>query len=45
MIQRMADNDELVTRCLNDPDFGRIVFDGLLRGIFEAVTAAADPAS
>ena len=39
MIQRMADNDELVTRCLNDPDFGKIVFDGLLRGIFEAVTA------
>ena len=31
MIQRMADNDELVTRCLNDPDFGKIVFDGLLR--------------
>ena len=29
MIQRMADNDELVTRCLNDPDFGKIVFDGL----------------
>ena len=38
MIQRMADNDELVTRCLNDADFGKIVFDGLLRGIFEAVT-------
>ena len=39
MIERMADNDTLVTRCLNDPEFQQVVFDGLLRGIFEAVAA------
>lgn len=38
MIKRMADNDALVKRCLNEPDFQRIVFDGLLEGIFQAIT-------
>lgn len=39
MIERMADNDEIVKRCLNDPDFQAIVFAGLARGIYETVTA------
>ena len=38
MIKRIADNDALVKRCLNEPDFQRIVFDGLLEGIFQAIT-------
>ncbi|MCY3960857.1 MAG: hypothetical protein OXG34_04205 [bacterium] len=39
MIDRMADNDEIVKRCLNDPDFQEIVFAGLAKGIYETVTA------
>ena len=38
MMGRMADNDALVTRCLNDPDFQEVVFAGLLRAIFETIT-------
>ena len=43
MIERMAGNDALVTRCLNDSDFQEIVFNGLLRGIFDEI-AAQQPA-
>ena len=39
MIDRMADNDEIVKRCLNDPAFQEIVFAGLAKGIYETVTA------
>ena len=39
MIERMADNDALVTRALNDPDFQEIVFGGLLQAIFDAAIA------
>ena len=39
MIDRMAGNDVLVTRCLNDPDFQEIVFSGLLRQIFDTIEA------
>ena len=39
MIDRMAGNDVLVTRCLNDPDFQEIVFTGLLRQIFDTIEA------
>ena len=39
MIDRMADNDEIVKRCLNEPTFKKIVFDGLAKGIYETVTA------
>ena len=38
MMGRMADNDALVTCCLNDPDFQEVVFTGLLRVIFDKVT-------
>ena len=43
MLERMAGNDELVTRCLNDPDFQEIVFTGLLPEIFDAVAAQQTP--
>ena len=39
LLEQMAGNDELVTRCLNDAEFGEIVFAGLLRSIFDAITA------
>ena len=39
MIQRMGDNDALVTRYMNDPEFQEIAFEGLAREIFEAVAA------
>lgn len=38
MMERMAGNDAMVTKCLNDPHFQEIVFAGLLRSIFEAIT-------
>ena len=37
LVDRMAGNDALVTRCLNDPDFQQIVFPRLLRAIFDAI--------
>ena len=43
MLERMAGNDELVTRCLNDPDFQEIVFTGLLQEIFDAVASRQTP--
>ena len=39
MIERMAGNDALVTRCLNDADVQEIVFTGLPRGISEETAA------
>ena len=39
MIDRMAGNDEIVSRCFNNPDFQEIVYTGLARGIYEAVMA------
>ena len=35
----MAGNDEIVSRCFNNPDFQEIVYTGLARGIYEAVMA------
>lgn len=45
MVERMADNHEIVKRCLNDPDFREIVFAALAKGIYQTVTAqqAAGP--
>ena len=43
MIDRMAGNDELVQRCLNEPDFKEIVFTALAKGIYQAVEAQLDP--
>ena len=39
----MAGNDELVTRWLNDTDFGEIVFAGLVTALFDAVAAQQTP--
>ena len=39
MIERMADNDALVTRYLSDPEFREVVSVGLLKAIFGAVTS------
>jgi type I restriction enzyme R subunit len=39
MMERMAGNDAMVTRCLNDPHFREIVFTGILRSVFETITA------
>ena len=39
MVDRMADNHEIVKRCLNDPDFGEIVFAALAKGIYETVVS------
>ena len=44
MIQRMGDNDALVTRYMNDPEFQEIAFEGLARRIFEAVAAGESTA-
>lgn len=40
MIQRMAENDKIVTRHMDDGDFQRTAFPILAREIFEAVHAA-----
>jgi len=44
MVDRMAGNDAIVTRCLNDRDFQEIVFSGLLQEIFKAITTPTLPA-
>ena len=41
MIDRMSDNDALVTRYVNEDDFREIVAEGLLRGIFDAIKGQA----
>lgn len=43
MIERMADNDALVTRALNDPEFQEVIYAGLLQAIFNAATAQKRP--
>ncbi len=40
MYERMSENDVLVSRYMNEPDFQSIVFDGLVREIFAAVSGA-----
>jgi type I restriction enzyme R subunit len=41
MIQRMSDNDKIVTRYMDDPDFQKEAFPILAKAIFEAVHAEA----
>ena len=40
MIERMSENDALVTRYMNDPEFQDIVFSVLSESIFEEVRTA-----
>ncbi len=44
MIQRMAENDKIVTRYMDDGDFQRTAFPILAKEIFEAVRAQQNPA-
>jgi len=37
IIDRMAENDAIATRCLKDPEFEEIVFSRLLRRIYETI--------
>jgi type I restriction enzyme, R subunit len=39
MIQRMAENDTIVTRYMADPEFQATVFPVLARQIFESIRA------
>ena len=39
MIERMGENDALVTKYMSDPEFQEIAFSGLSRAIYEAVGA------
>ena len=39
MYERMTENDALVSRYMNEPEFKAIVFEGLVREIFDAVGA------
>ena len=39
LVERMAGNDEIVSRCFNNNDFREIVYSGLARGIYETVMA------
>ena len=43
MIERIADNDTLVTRYMNDPEFQELVFTGLTRAIYQAVETSEQP--
>ena len=43
MIQRMAENDKIVTRYMDDGEFQRAAFPILAREIFEAVHAQQRP--
>ncbi len=37
IIDRMAENDAIAARCLNDPDFAQVVLPGLLRSIYDTI--------
>jgi len=44
MIQRMAENDKIVTRYMDDGEFQRTAFPILAKEIFETVHAQQKPA-
>ena len=41
MIERMAENDKIVTRYMDDPDFQSSAFPILAREIFDAINEQA----
>ena len=43
MVQRMADNDKIVTRYMDDKEFGNAAFDVLSRAIYESIPKTEDP--
>ena len=44
MVERMGENDALVTRYLSDPDFQEVAFAVLAREIFQAVEETSQSA-
>jgi len=40
MVQRMADNDKIVTRYMDDKEFGSAAFDVLSKAIYESIPAS-----
>ena len=43
MVQRMADNDKIVTRYMDDKEFGNAAFDVLSRAIYETIPKTEVP--
>ena len=43
MVERMGENDALVTRYLSGSDFQEVAFAVLVREIFQAVELAGEP--
>jgi len=40
MVQRMADNDKIVTRYMDDKEFGSAAFGVLSRAIYDSIPAS-----
>jgi type I restriction enzyme R subunit len=38
IVQRMAENDQIVTRYMDDQEFGSVAFDALSKAIYEAIS-------
>ena len=45
MVQRMADNDKIVTRYMDDKEFGSAAFAVLSKAIYDSIPAANEPAA
>lgn len=45
MVQRMTDNDKIVTRYMDDKEFGNAAFDVLSRAIYETIPKTDEPKS
>ena len=43
MVQRMADNDKIVTRYMDDKEFGDAAFTGLSKAIYDSIPTEAEP--
>jgi len=40
MVQRMADNDKIVTRYMDDKEFGDAAFTALSKAIYDTIAAS-----
>lgn len=45
MMQRMADNDRIVTRYMDDQEFGNAAFEVLSKAIYEAIPLVEEGAA
>jgi type I restriction enzyme R subunit len=43
MVQRMADNDKIVTRYMDDKEFGSAAFEVLSKAIYDSIPSAKEP--